>query len=64
LNEREAAEYCGTPARRFPAVVDVRPVAMPDGRKLYDMQDLDHWIDGLKAGNSDDDDGILERLNR
>jgi len=34
---------------------------MADGDRLYDVQDLDRWIDGLKSGSADDDD-IIRRL--
>lgn len=40
----------------------VRPIQYPDGQLLYDMQDLDRWIDGLKGGSADDDDAILSLL--
>ena len=36
---------------------------MPGGAKLYDMRDLDGWIDGLKDGAANDDETIVRRLN-
>lgn len=30
---------------------------------LYDMRDLDSWIDGFKAGAGDSDDDILGKLD-
>jgi len=63
LTAREAAEYCGLPAKRFQGECGVPPVAMPSGTRLYDMRDLDTWIDGLKAGASDSDDDILGKLD-
>jgi hypothetical protein len=34
---------------------------MANGDIRYDIRDLDKWIDGLKAGSSDDDE-IIGRL--
>ncbi len=62
LRPNEAAEYCGIPLKRFPAECAVVPVAMPNGVKLYDIQDLDAWIDTLKSGDHSDDDVVLARL--
>lgn len=61
LPAKEAADYCGIPAKRFPHECSVAPVAMPGGTKLYDMQDLDAWIDSLKSGGDIDAD-IVGRL--
>jgi hypothetical protein len=62
LTVREAAAYCGLTPKRFPLECSVSPVEMPGGAKLYDMRDLDQWIDGLKDGAPNDDDAILSRL--
>ena len=62
LRANEAADYCGIPLKRFPAECAVVPVAMPNGVKLYDIQDLDAWIDALKSGDRADDEMLLERL--
>lgn len=62
LRTNEAADYCGISLKRFPMECTVVPVAMPNGVKLYDIQDLDAWIDSLKCGSSADDDSLLERL--
>lgn len=62
LTLREAGEYVGIPAKRFPGACSVRPVAMPDGSRLYDMHDLDTWLDSLKSGAPDSDDEILGKL--
>jgi len=35
---------------------------MPDGAKLYDLRDLDAWLDALKGGVSSEDE-ILRRLD-
>ena len=62
LTTREAADYCGLSSKRFPYECQVRPIAMPKGGFLYDMQDLDQWIDSLKSGKSILDDEIIEKL--
>lgn len=58
---KEAAFYVGIPAVRFPAECEVRPVAMPHGKKLYDVRDLDDWIDRVKGANLDED-SMIARL--
>lgn len=63
LTKREAALYCGVPLTRFPVAVTVKPVAMPHGKTLYDIKDLDEWLDRLKAGAPNDaDEDILSKL--
>ncbi|WP_292674990.1 hypothetical protein [Mesorhizobium sp.] len=62
LGAREAAEYCGIAAKRFPVECAVTPVAMPSGVKLYDMRDLDAWIDSLKSGDATGDDELIGKL--
>ncbi len=61
LSAREAAEYCGMPTKHFRADCPVEPVELPRGLKLFDIRDLDHWLDDLKGGTDDAD--ILERLS-
>ena len=63
LSTKEAAEYCGLPAKGFEQRCGVPPVEMPAGVRLYDMRDLDNWIDGFKAGSRDSDDDILGKLD-
>lgn len=63
LSAKEAAEYCGLAAKGFEKRCGVAPVAMPAGEHLYDMRDLDSWIDALKTGGADSDDDILGKLN-
>jgi hypothetical protein len=60
LREREAAEYCGLKIGSLAGCV--APVEMPGGIKLYDMRDLDDWIDGMKVGATDSDDDIIRKL--
>jgi hypothetical protein len=62
LKKDEAAIYCGIPASRFIATCACQPVAMPNGSLMYDIQDLDAWLDNLKANAPDSNDDILQRL--
>ncbi|MER8948961.1 hypothetical protein [Mesorhizobium sp. M0296] len=62
LLAKEAAEYCGIPVKRFPIECGVVPVVMPSGTKLYDMRDLDAWIDTLKSGDQTGDDELIRKL--
>lgn len=62
LKPRDAAEYCGMTVKRFPSECRVSPIAMPSGDKLYDIRDLDSWIDGMKSGATDSDDDIIGKL--
>lgn len=62
LDAREAAEYCGITAKRFPVSCNVTPIAMPSGELRFDIRDLDAWLDGLKGGNVAADDDILGKL--
>lgn len=61
LSLREAADYCGIPAKRF-LVTGISPVDMPHGQKLYDIKDLDSWLDGIKNKALHSDDAIIGRL--
>lgn len=63
LTAGEAATYCGIPARRFALDCGLQPTEMPGGRKLYDMREIDAWLDGLKDGTGSSDSDIVERLN-
>ena len=62
LDERESANHCGRKLRQFKTECPARPIIFPNGDSRYDVQDLDAWLDGLKADNSDDADAIVERL--
>lgn len=63
LSVREAAEYCGEPIKRFPTLCPINPVLMPSGKAMYDLHDLDEWLDGLKSDQPNSDDEIIERLS-
>lgn len=58
----EAAYYCGLSQRRFAAACDVSPIVLADGTRLWDVNELDTWIDGLKQAAADDD-AIVSRLS-
>ncbi|MBB4375629.1 hypothetical protein [Bradyrhizobium sp. SBR1B] len=63
LSKTEAAHHCGRSVRRFEAECPTRPVQFPNGDLRWDVQDLDGWLDGLKAGHADHEaDAIVERL--
>lgn len=63
LKKTEAAHYCRLPVKSFVTLCPVRPIKMPDGELLWDVQDLDKWIDSLKVGVGEDAaDAILARL--
>ena len=62
LSLKEAADYVGVTAKRFPGTCSVAPIALPGDVKLYDMRDLDAWLDQLKAGGVDSDDEIIGKL--
>jgi len=64
LPKRESSDYCGLTTKQFDAQCPVAPVEYPNGLKVWDIRDLDAWIDSLKAGGKGGDDiaAILERL--
>ncbi len=64
LSAREAADYCGLPAKHFRHDCPVSPMEMPRKKLLFDIKDLDFWIDGMKNGISADQDEIVNRLNQ
>lgn len=64
LEHDEAAAYCGIKKTRFTFVCPVRPVKLHDSlRPMWDVQDLNKWIDNTKSGGLDfSTDEIVERL--
>lgn len=62
LSLKLAADYVGIPQKRFPMACPVAPVAMPGDVKLYDVRDLDKWLDELKGGTDAADDDIIGKL--
>ncbi|AXS39696.1 hypothetical protein [Breoghania sp. L-A4] len=63
LKKSEAASYCGLPAAKLATVCPVAPVQFPGGALLWDVRDLDAWLESLKTGAADSDDAILGRLD-
>jgi hypothetical protein len=61
MTKAEAAHYCRRTVKKFVAQCPVRPLQMADGDELYDVQDLDAWIEGLKDGGNYSDD-LVGRL--
>jgi hypothetical protein len=62
LSLREASDYCGITAKKFPAFTGISPVAMPGNKYLYDIKDLDRWLDNLKTNAPNSREAILGRL--
>lgn len=63
LSKAEAAHHCGRSVRRFEIECPSSPVAFPNGDRRWDVQDLDRWLDSLKAGHADHDaDKIIGKL--
>jgi hypothetical protein len=63
LTAGEGAHHCGRSLTRFKIECPVQPVIYPNGDKRYDVQDLDVWINSLKAGAGDyEADAILAKL--
>ena len=63
LTTTEAAYYSGRQLRRFKAECPVTPIRFPDGRELYDIRDVDEWLDSRKAGHDTSGvESIIEKL--
>jgi hypothetical protein len=63
LTKSEAAHHCGRSLTRFLIECPVKPVEFGNGDLRWDVQDLDAWINSLKAGNNDNDaEAIVARL--
>ncbi len=63
LSKREAAEHCGRSLKRFEAECPVAPVRFPNGDLRFDVRnDLDTWLDTLKANGAKIPQPILKRL--
>jgi len=63
LTKREAAEHCGRSLKRFDVECHVQPVVFPNGDVRYDSEDLNKWINSLKA-ETDDAEAIVARLRK
>jgi hypothetical protein len=62
LTKAEAAHYCRRSLKKFEAQCPVSPIEMADGDRLWDVRDLDRWIDSLKNDFGDDTNAIVARL--
>lgn len=62
LKKSDAAAYCGLSVAGFERNCTVASVTFPDGRTLWDVRDLDAWLDRLKSDQNSTDDEILNRL--
>jgi hypothetical protein len=62
FTKAEAAHYCRRSSAKFEAQCPVTPIIMADGDRLWDVLDLDKWIDSLKEPKSSDADAIVARL--
>ena len=65
LSRVEAAMYIGISPTKFDELRTsgrISPPRLIDGRKVWDVRDLDNWIDSLKAGPSLDTSSIVDRL--
>ncbi|WP_208990167.1 hypothetical protein [Pseudovibrio brasiliensis] len=62
LKRADAASYCGLSATSFLANCPVPAVLLPGGRKVWDVKDLDRWIEGLKEDGRPSDDDLLNQL--
>ena len=48
LPKVEAALYCDLTVNRFVLLCPVRPFEMPAGKPIYDIRELDRWIESGK----------------
>ena len=62
LTRTEAAHYCRRSIKKFEAQCPVQPLKMTDGDLLWDVHDLDRWIESLKSGKLDEAEAALARL--
>jgi hypothetical protein len=62
LTRSKAAHHCGRSAKRFEVECPCDPVRFPNGDLRFDVQDLDAWLNSLKAGGDQDAEAIVARL--
>jgi hypothetical protein len=63
LTKPEGAHHCGRSLSRFVIECPVTPIKFGNGDLRYDVQDLDRWLDSIKAGADDyDAAAIVARL--
>lgn len=61
LTREQAASYCNLTISKFLFVCPCRPVEITERLQLWDIHDLDVWIDSLKT-NDLCDDAVVARL--
>ncbi len=62
LTRSEAARHCGGSVIRCKAECPCSLVRFPNGDQRFDVQDLDAWLNSLKAGGDQDAEAIVARL--
>ena len=62
LTKAEAAHYCRRSRKKFEFQCPVKPIKMADGDLLWDVDDLDKWIDSMKTGDETSIDDLIGRL--
>lgn len=62
LSPKEAALYCGEPFTTFEARCPCKPRLNSRGQKLYDIKDLDKWLDPKDENDRDSEAAIMEKL--
>lgn len=64
LSLKLAADYVGIPQSRFTVSCPVTPIAMPNDTRLYDVRDLDGWLDRLKNSSEVADEHLIGKLGK
>ena len=63
LTAKEAADYCGITQKQLRFQTGIAPVALPNSKQLFDIRDLDRFIESCKSPSAAlSDDDILARL--
>jgi predicted DNA-binding transcriptional regulator AlpA len=56
VTKSEAAAFCGISRAAFDRICPIQPIELESGNKRllrYDVEDIEDWIDGLKARSTD-----------
>ena len=62
LNEREAATYSGMTLVEFRRDCPVIPQERAQGRKVWDVNELDNWLDGYQPNGNNDVEQAIQGL--
>lgn len=62
LSPDEAAIYLGMKKSEFSALCRIQAVELQRGKKVYDIRDLDGWVDKRKSSEIEDDAELVSRL--